>query len=191
MPTEDLLTKEESAELIGCSVRSFEQYKTQGLVTHAEMRKGKRGQQAVYRRSDVEALKRLLAERRNDSKSGILASQRREEDTSLQNERMLVALEVIASALPKTPQLPAAGSADKFLTVKEAAEQFGLSESHVRKAHKEEKLNIYHLPSVRGDRVSENEVKTYIASMDLTEFIKPRTKKQPRAKAKAAKARSR
>jgi hypothetical protein len=180
---DDLLTKEESAEVIGCSVRSFEQYKSQGLITHAEMRKGKRGQQAVYLRADVEALKQALEQKRNESKGGVLAIQKREGDSE-QNERMLAVLEAVATALSKPPQLTAAVNADKFLTVKEAAEKFGLSESYIRKAHKEGQLNVYHLPSVRGDRVSEREIAAHIAGLNLEKFIKPRPK------AKAAKHRS-
>jgi len=109
------------------------------------------------------------------------------------NERLMAALEMIAPALANRPQLPAADSADsadRFLTVKEAAERYGLSESHIGKAHKDERLNIYHLPSVRGDRVSQAEMQTYVASISREQFIKPRTKKRPATKAKAAKGRS-
>ena len=201
----NLITKQEAADIVGCSLRTFESYQSQSLIKPADFTKGKRGQLAMFDLAEVEQLKRDLEQKRKDKAAGIaqidktakgpahtVADSPEAALITFTPEQLMEFTNRVIESLSERLLLPAnnrngdnAASPDEFLSVKDAATRRGLSERFLRKAGREGKLNIYHLPSVRGDRVSLRELDAYIASLDLSQFLKTY---EP--KAKAAKAHS-
>lgn len=205
----NLITKQEAADIVGCSLRTFESYQSQSLIKPADFTKGKRGQLAMFDLSEVEKLKRDLEQKRKDKAAGIAqidkAASGPLRSIADSPEAKLITftpealreftnqlITGVIESLPERLLLSAnnrngdnAANPDEFLSVKDAAIRRGLSERFLRKAGREGKLNIYHLPSVRGNRVSLRELDAYIASLDLSQFVKTYE-----SKAKAAKAHS-
>lgn len=192
-----LLDKKAAAERLGVSVRLLELYATRKRIgrTHIKLE----GQKAKQVRFDSEELDRLKAELEREKEVKQPASQEivtagEEHALAIQSQQgnaLERLIEQNQQILARAMQTPASidsaemretiesgfrGIAeaitkqrDKLLTIRRAAQMFGLSITHIKTLTQSKTINLYKLPGVRGHRVKYSEIAAYIEQLKPTE----------------------
>jgi excisionase family DNA binding protein len=166
------MTKEEVAEVLGCSTRQVERYTAAGKLG-VKYEKGTTRKIPVYDRSQVEALKAELEtptfkpsiERAQDAPQTAIAT-RSDIGASSLSELVAIISAATVEATRAQGLLPSVPIADKLvLSLKEAALLSGISRDRLLEAIESKKLKASKDKIGRGWRVKRDDLDSYVKKL--------------------------